>query len=325
MKRDQSIVFPSNTSVVPESEVKLQVITLIANHKPCQTLIIDLLAPLRFIQPDVLQFLPLPDTLDLQQEVIIFGAAPIWLYAYLIEQCRSAPWVATYDLRTQSAVVVSSRISQYIPGDAIEIELNQIAQPTILIGGPPKSGKSVFSHALQRHLVQRQPALKIHIYRANWDGEGNHTYETKNVNLVEQLRRENNFKLHHQDESNLKIQKFFRDRAAETAKIRRVIDLTLVDVGGIPDPVKQPVVEQCTHYIIISSNSKEIENWHKLCNSSLQPLIVIHSVLEERLEIVRTEPYLEAIAGPWERGQECYVPELLLDTVISILKSAENY
>lgn len=315
------MVAPSNIRMISQSEVNLQVITLLAtNHKSCQTLVIDLLAPLRFIQPDALQSLPLPDTLDLQREVIIFGAAPIWLYASLIDRCRSAPWVATYDLRSQSAVVVCSRISEYVAGDAIQIELNQVAQPAILVGGPPKSGKSVFSHALQRHLVQRQPDLKTHIYRANWDGEGNHTYETNDPQLVEQLRRENNFKLHHQDEADAKIQKFFSDRAKEAEKIRRVIDLTLVDVGGYPDPVKQPVVEQCTHYIVISNDPDKIQEWHQLCNPPLKPLIIIHSVLEERLEIVQTEPYLEVIAGPWKRGQECHVPELLLEEVMSVLQ-----
>ncbi|MBD2023920.1 CRISPR-associated ring nuclease Crn3/Csx3 [Leptolyngbya sp. FACHB-711] len=314
------MVAPPSIRLASQSEVKLQVITLLANHKPCQTLVIDLLAPLRCIQPDALESLSLPDTLDLQQEVIIFGSAPIWLYACLIDQCRSAPWVATYDLRTQSAVVVCSHTSQYVPGDAIQLELNQVAQPAILIGGPPKSGKSVFSHALQRHLVQRQFNLKTHIYRANWDGEGNHTYETENTDLVEQLRRENNFKLHHQDESDAKIQEFFRNRAAEAEKIRRVIDLTLVDVGGIPDPIKLPVVEQCTHYIVISRDPNRIKAWQTLCSPSLTPLIIIHSVLEERLEIVRTEPYLEVIAGPWIRGQECHVPEPLLEKVMSVVQ-----
>lgn len=312
----------SSTSFQPisQSEVKLQVVTLLADHKPCQTLVIDLLASQRFIQPDALQSLSLPETLDLQREVLLFGAAPTWLYAYLIDQCHQAPWVATYDLRSQSAVVVCSRTSEYSAGDTLKIQLNQVAQPAILIGGPPKSGKSVFSHALQRHLVQRQPNLKTHIYRANWDGEGNHTYETKDTQLVEQLRRENNFKLHHQDQSGAKIQKFFQARSEEAARIRRVIDLTLIDVGGIPAPVKQPVVEQCTHYIVISSDPEKIQEWQTLCNPSLKPLIIIHSVLEERLEVVRTEPYLEVIAGPWIRGQECHVPELLLEQVLSILQ-----
>lgn len=308
------------SSVSSQSEVKLQVITLLADRKPCQTLAIDLLAPQRFIQPDAIPSLSLPETLDLQQGVLLFGAAPVWLYAYLIERCCQAPWVATYDLRSQSAVVTCSRTSEYAPGDTIPIELNQVAQPAILIGGPPKSGKSVFSHALQRHLVQRQPHLKTHIYRANWDGEGNHTYETENPHLVERLRRENNFKLHHQPESDAKIQKFFHARSQEAEKIRRVIDLTLIDVGGIPDPVKLPVIEQCTHYIVISCDFNKIQEWQTLCNSSLTPLIVIHSVLEERLEIVQTEPYLEVIAGPWIRGQECHIPELLLEQVMSVVQ-----
>lgn len=302
-----------------QSEVKLQVIHLSTAQQHCQTLVIDLLAPQRFIKPDALQSLALPATLDLQREVILFGAAPTWLYSYLINQCRPAPWIATYDLRLQSAVVISSNTSEYTPGDTLYIKPNQEPQPAILIGGPPQSGKSVFSHALQRHLIQRQPHLKTHIYRANWDGEGNHTYETNNPQLVDQLRRENNFKLHHQPESDAKIQTFFRNRATEAEKIRRVIDLTLIDIGGYPELVKLPVIEQCTHYIVISRDPNAITDWQTFCNPSLKPLMIIHSVLEERLEILQTEPYLEVIAGPWVRGTDCHIPDLLLKQVLSVV------
>jgi CRISPR-associated protein Csx3 len=309
-----------DTSSIVQSEVQLQVIELATGCQPCQTLVIDLLAPLQGIKPDTLSSLQLPPDLDLQREVLLFGSGPNWLYGYLTNQCRQAPWVATYDLRSQSAVVACSNVADVAPGDVIPVLPNPVTpNPAILIGGPPSSGKSVFSHALKRNLLKAQPTLKTHIYRANWDGEGDHTYETPNPELVEQLRRENNAKLHHQPESAAKIQKFFGDRAKEAQKIRCVIDLTLVDVGGIPDPVKAPVVEQCTHYIVISRDANEIPKWHDLCHPTLKPLAVIHSVLEERFEILQTEPFLEAIAGPWIRGQESTFPEILLNQILEII------
>lgn len=302
-----------------QSQVQLQMIELATARQPCQTLVIDLLAPLRLITPDALPSLQLPPTLDWQREVVLFGAAPNWLYGHLVERCRSARWIATYDLRSQSAVVVGSQTLDVAPGDAFPVLLSQVPGPAILVGGPPQSGKSVFSHALKRSLLQVQPTLKTHVYRANWDGEGDHTYETPDAALVERLRQENNVKLQDQPQSESKIQKFFRDRAEEAEKIRRAIDLTLVDVGGKPDPVKALVVEQCTHYIVISRDPAEIPKWHDLCSPALKPLAVIHSVLEERFEVLRTEPCLEVVAGSWIRGQERKVPEMLLNRVLEML------
>ncbi|WP_072619854.1 CRISPR-associated protein Csx3 [Spirulina major] len=297
--------------------IELQVITLPTTAGlPCQTLVINLL---RRAKPEDLEPLALPPNLDLTQGVLIFGAAPIWLYGCLIALCRSAPWIATYHVRRHGGIVVASRIAAHPVGAIIPIEHAPTQHPAILIGGPPSSGKSVLSYSLNRALIQHIPHLKTHLFRANWDGEGNHTYESLNTTRSEQLRRQNNPKLQHQPDAPEKIARFFQGRGEEVPNLRSMMDLTLVDIGGRTDRDRLPVVTACTHSIIISSDPEKIGDWRDLCDPYLQPLAIIHSVQASRVEVVRSDPYLEVIAGPWERGQDCQVPEVLRDRVLSVL------
>lgn len=298
-------------------DIELQVIELLTSDgATCQTLVINLL---RKIEPQELETLSLPSELNLQRQVLIFGWGPVWLYGQLVTLCQQAPWVATYDLRSHRGIVVSSRVAGIAPGDVVPIQQSATPGPAILIGGPPKSGKSVLSYALNRCLRQGWPGLKTHLFRANWDGEGNHTYETPDRDLAERLRQENNPKLQQQADYAEKIARFFLKKGEELPNVRRIIDLTLVDVGGKTDPDRLPVVQQCTHYIVISHDPQEVANWHALCGLSVKPLAVIHSVQEPRLEVLRREPFLEVVAGPWERGEVCKVPGILLKLVVNLL------
>lgn len=300
-----------------QRDVELSVISLpTISGCVCQTLVINL--PRRTVPQD-LASLKLPHDLDLSRGVLIFGAAPVWFYGHLVAQCHAAPWIATYHVRNHLGVVVASRIPEKAVGDVIHLRGDTRRHPAILIGGPPSSGKSVLSYTLYRTLRERSPHLKTHLFRANWDGEGNHTYETPNHLRVKQLRAENNPKLQNQPNSAQKIAKFFKDRGQEIPNIRQMMDLTLVDIGGRTDRDRIPVVQACTHYIAISNDPNKIADWRDLCEPDLRPLAVIHSVLEARVEVLQTEPFLEVIAGPWERGQDCTVPEVILERVLSVL------
>ena len=79
--------------------------------------------------------------------------------------------------------------------------------------------------------------------------------------------------------------------------------------------VNRLLVKQCTHYIIISRLPEAVEAWHELCQPHLQPLAIIHSVRDQKCEILRTEPVLELVAGPWQEGEMLSVPECLLQAI----------
>ncbi len=302
-----------------EREVELQVIALRAKERDCQTLTINLLKPESLIKPEEMSRLAMPLELDWQKGIILYGRAPIWLYGHLVDRFQDFPWVGCYDIRSKTAIVVKSNVPELEPGDTIPIFSNNVPGAAILVGGPPNSGKSVLCNALGFRVLAKTQGVQVYLHRANWDGEGNHTYETSDRDLAEKLRQKNKFKPHQHPQAEELIKKYFNYHAQATSNIREMVDLALVDVGGVPDPVKSSVVEQCSHYIVISNDPDKVQAWHDLCGKSLKPIAVIHSVLEERLEVIRTEPFLEILAGPWLRDEVRPVPEELLKEVLKLL------
>ncbi len=254
------------------SEVQLQVIALPTRERDCQALAINLLKPESLIRPEELLLLEIPK-LDRHREVILFGKAPIWLYSHLAWCCQHTPWVGCYDIRLKAAVLINSNIPEQQPGDTVPIIYSNAPGSAILIGGPPNSGKSVLSNALRVSLLAKKPEAQIYLHRANWDGEGNHTYETPDRDLAARLTKENKFKLHQHLNADKLIGEYFKYHAGATANIRQVVNLALVDVGGVPDPVKTPVVDQCSYYIVISKDPDKVQEWHNLCSPKLKPLV----------------------------------------------------
>lgn len=275
------------------------------------------------ISPGKLTSLTLPEKLDLQQEVTFFGSGPTWLYVHLLERCKGAPLVKFYDLQQKASIIVASQNQSNPVGTAIPVVFSQSPGQAILVGGPPDSGKSVFSNALRCSLLNHDPQMKLYLHRANWDGESNASHEMPQL-LARKLADEHEIKLHRQENAEELVTNYFISQAKAVDNIRAVMDLTLVDVGGIPQIEKTPVVKQCTHYIIISSKPEKIQEWHDLCNSHLKPLAVIHSKRERCFKVLREEPFLEVEAGPWERGKTRAVPDAILQRVLALVSTYES-
>jgi CRISPR-associated protein Csx3 len=305
-----------------QKQVRFEVNQLKTTEGNYQTLSINLVPPRELIATDILPHLELPGELDLNREVILFGQAPIWLYGNLTERCRSVPWLACYAAREKVAVIVQSQVAEKAPGDTLSVLLNQTPCPAILIGGPADSGKSVLSNALRLNLLETRPNKQVFLHRANWDGQGNWTDDAANRDLVKRLVRENEFRIHENDLTRHLIPDFFQKNSRDVKNLRELVDLVLVDVGGKPQPEKMPLIEQCTHYIIISKYPEKIGEWHELCRTKLQPLAVIHSVKEKRMEVLSTSPFLEIVAGLWQEGETLTVPEVLLEAVLSTLDAS---
>ena len=265
-----------------------------------------------------MQVLEIPAELDLQREIILWGLAPNWLYNHLIYRFYNAPWIACFNALLKLAVVVSSHTSSVEPGDVIHVNINRVPpSPAILICGAPDSGKSILSHALRRSLPAIKPDTSVFLHRANWDGEGNHTLENPDASLACQLKNKNKFKIHKHEQAEKLLAEYFQYHAKAVENLRQVIDISLVDVGGMAESCKNPVIEQCSHYIIISRYPEKIQEWHDLCSKKLKPLAVIHSVWEDKFEILRTQPYLKIVAGKWEKGVK--IPNTLLNEILKLL------
>ena len=137
--------------------------------------------------------------------------------------------------------------------------------------------------------------------------------------MVKQFIQHNEFRIHENAETAKLIPSYYQHHAKVVANLRLLSDCVLIDVGGMPQAEKQPLIEQCTHYIIISRLPAEIKKWHEFCAPSLQPLAVIHSVLEPAQTILQRTPFLEAIAGPWINRASVSLPACVLE------KCAEVY
>lgn len=279
---------------------------------PYQQLDIEILTTDRILSPTDLIGLELPSGINTSCGVVISGRAPIWLYAYFIHELHPTKWVACYDPRLSGAVVVATHSNQTSIGQVITEKQSDESTlcPALMIVGPPNSGKSVLSHALFQELLVENP--DIYLQRANWDGEGNWTLEIGDGVIAEILKVSNKGSLTAQ---------FFPYHAQAILGLRRQKSLVIVDVGGMVQPEKQPVLEACSHYLIISSKPKEIDKWHEFCQDrgNLSPVAVIHSTLETFEEVNQSQPHLEITCGAWLIDRYRAVPDELLKRVQSLL------
>jgi CRISPR-associated protein Csx3 len=304
-----------NTVEMSNSPIKLH---LSIHHSPeglvYQKLTIELNTGDRLISPDDLIDLYLPPGVDTKKGVVISGRAPIWLYCYLVHELHPTVWVATEDPRLGAVVVAThSRLAKIGQVISLEESQNKALCPALMIVGPPDSGKSILAHSLFQELLKKEP--NIYLQRANWDGEGNYILELDQETTAakaESFKKSNKGEL---------TERFFPYHSEGILNLRRSQKLVIVDVGGMVQPEKIPVLEACTHYIIISSQPEAIESWHQFCadRGNLTPVAVIHSILEERQEIHQEYPYLEITAGKWVRGEKVNFPQILLEKVKELL------
>jgi CRISPR-associated protein Csx3 len=307
----------------PQVPVRLDVTQLaIAPSDPyttpqlLQTLLIQLTQSETLICPTLLPNLAPPPDLDLDREVVLYGQVPVWLYGRLIEQCASAPWIGVFSAPLRQIVVICSWVATPQVGDTFTPQFQQQPPcPAILIGGPPNSGKSVFSNALRHSLIHHYPQHRIFLHRANWDGEGNWAYESRNMELVDDLVEQNKYPIHKDPETAKLIPDYFHCHAQFVRNLRSLFDILVVDVGGKPASEKEPLIRECSHYIIVTRSPDFLPDWQQLCQPHLSPVAIIHSVLEQRMNCVSAAPILELRAGPWTEAEVTDIPPILLKTI----------
>ena len=144
--------------------------------------------------------------------------------------------------------------------------------PAVLIGGPPHSGKTVFSQLLKKSLRQIWPDLPFYLLRANPDGEGDWFNEI-DPTVAQTLRQKKEF-----------TPQFAS--ALHQAILHRQVPL-LVDVGGKISAEQRQIASACTHAILVSSTEEGLEMWRRFAQEmGLTVLAELHSVLdgEESLE-----------------------------------------
>lgn len=270
----------------------------------------------RLMQPADLADLVLPSGIDTTAGVVLTGRGPIWLYAHLVHELHPTAWVACFDPRLGGAVVVTTHSRQTQVGQVISLPPDQRRPrlgPALMVVGPPDSGKSVLSHALLRSLLADSP--DVFLQRAQWDGEGNWLLELPDTATDEDREA---FKLAYKGGL---TERFYPHHAQAILELRRQKLLVIVDVGGRVQIDKVPVLEACSHYLIISADRNEVDKWHEFCRDrgNLKPVAVIHSTLEATEQVHRRDPYLEITCGPWISGKTKSIPQALLEHVTTQL------
>lgn len=280
-----------------------------------QVISIALTSPDRLIAPGDLRSLPLPSGIDTTAGVILTGRGPIWLYAYLVHELHPTAWVACHDPRL-GAVVVTTHSRQVQVGQVVPLHLSQGRPrlgPALLVVGPPDSGKSVLSHALFKALLPEFP--DVFLQRAQWDGEGNWILELPAAATDDERET---FKLVYKGELS---DRFYPYQAQAILELRRQKALVIVDVGGKVQPEKQPVLEACSHYLIISAQPNQVDPWHEFCRDrgNLRCVGAIVSSLDTVETIHQSAPFLKVTCGPWLSGQSARIPPPLLEAVRSLI------
>ncbi len=171
---------------------------------------------------------------------------------------------------------------------------------------------------MRQALAKQQPTTRLFLHRANWDGQGNWSYESPDEHLTDQLVRGFDAKLHWHPEAAKLVPKYFRDHATAVHNLRKVRDLVFVDVGGVPQPEKHPVVQACSHYLVISRYPEAIADWHRLCTPDLPCLAVIHSESDAEPDCVSSYP-LTFKVGLKAMAETGAVPEALINQVVQLV------
>jgi CRISPR-associated protein Csx3 len=235
------------------------------------------------IEPSDLKKAKLPKGIDFRKGVVIYGKAPVWLFAFLSHELHIAKWVATFDPRKGAVVVQSHDSNSPQKGDIIQSEdilkyivsETQVKKPkkalpkqkskVICIVGPANSGKSVFIRELRKALNRKLGEdFRKHYFtvRACPDGEGDWFGEIP------------------AEEGKLyRVKKAFDDEFAlmiveDIKKLKRSKRTIFVDCGGKIDRKNQIIFNESTHAILISSNESAAKEWVGALKASELALLV---------------------------------------------------
>jgi CRISPR-associated protein Csx3 len=264
---------------------KLQ-INLITSNNDFQVLELNLKGN-GLIEPSDLKKAKLPKGIDFRKGVVIYGKAPVWLFAYLSHELHIAKWVATFDPRVGAVVVQSHDTNSPQKGDIIQSEeiLKFITREAedkkpkkskpkqkckvICIVGPANSGKSVFIREMRKALNKKfGEDFRKHYFtlRACPDGEGDWFGD-----------------ISAEEGKVYRIKKLFDDEFApriveDIKKLKSSKKVIFVDCGGKIDKKNQIILNESTHAILVSANESVTPEWiGALKASEIELLAEVHS------------------------------------------------
>ena len=191
--------------------------------------------------------------------------------------------------------------------------------PTILIGGPPHSGKSVLIYSLTRAL--REARISHYVLRACPDGEGDWAYQSPQ-DLVRAIRVKGAF-----------TPEFTRQVIGYLQNPPLPL---LVDVGGRPTPEQEQIFAHCTHAILLIGDrpddpaafEQDRQTWQTMMARNQVPILaVFRSDLQEtdRLQAADQQAAFQTLSA-LHRGKEIHGPvfEEVIDHLSALMLFPER-
>jgi CRISPR-associated protein Csx3 len=168
-----------------------------------------------------------------------------------------------------------------------QIEFNFL--PAVVIGGPPHSGKSVLAYSLTKKLrAERVPHYLLRAYPPDYEGDWFLEGEPDTVRhlRIKGARSEDWLPLLKQDVA------------------RRHLPL-VVDMGGLPTPEQETILDDCTHAVLLTPDEKSRQEWSaRFGRHGLVILADLHSNLNGETKLAQKEPVLRGTLAGLERGRQ---------------------
>ncbi|VVM05374.1 CRISPR-associated ring nuclease Crn3/Csx3 [Methylacidimicrobium tartarophylax] len=273
----------------------------------------------------------LPEEIDYQKGLILFGKGPIWLYTYLAHLAHPCRWLAVYDPRCGGIVVEAHHpdapsVGEILSRESIDPHLprREVGPPAashppeapihrvVAVVGPPHSGKSVFlfwlREALRRRVSPERFQNDLFTIRACPDGEGDWFFEAPGAG--ETLRYKNHWDAEFVAKSVEQIQNLSRTKV-----------LLLVDCGGKIDRFNRDILSVCTDVLIVSGDAEAFAEWRgaaQVCG--LQRLAEVQSVLEPTRQVLSHSPFRIRV-GRLDRGAApSELPPELVDKLLDCFR-----
>ncbi len=183
--------------------------------------------------------------------------------------------------------------------------------PAVAIGGPPHSGKSVLAYSLTQTLREMEvPHYLLRAYPPDYEGDWFHEGDQE---LVRHLRIKGSA-------TDDWVASLRRDVA------RRHLPL-LVDMGGLPTPEQESILDCCTHGVLLTPTETAREEWaERFARHGLVLLADLRSDLHGENRLERTEPVLEGTLKGLERGSRADGPafEALVARLADLFRAASH-
>jgi len=139
----------------------------------------------------------------------------------------------------------------------------------IVLAGPPRSGKSCMREGLKKAIAQIPGAPYPYVITACPDGEGSWFQETVNHDSELASACKADYKG--------KFTAEFVERI-KTSVTNCSLELTLVDIGGIPSVENEQICSGATHMVILAGDMDRVAEWHEFAKKvGLTVVAEIHS------------------------------------------------